>query len=668
MNSHRDPPPRTTWGPSSGTGSPRSFPNSRVPGRRGFNSTQQLNQNQSSNPAGPTSKPPSELVSFLSATPQSSKPAQSTPSSVTSQTHEPPSQGAHPISPWDDTRSPPPTNNGEILSNLDNSESGGDDSDDDPFGGAMTRLSTDPTAVASELRPVTDTEFYSNLVFLSILRPFMGPHERRDRDIEYVDGENRPIPNPKELQRDFLDRLCYLVDFKKGGDTITAAAVEFASSESRARQGGFIPKNTSGQHLVKIWVAGNNGIQPAAWDALFWLQTLIKNNQNPSNDYSQEFLAQEILEKFIDLAKCPNQTECCGKLLKHTRPGAHRINTYAKKLKIAGKKVISSLNQQQQAGKPEVDHEIPHIAENPMINWIEDLRSERDATQLVSRCFSAWSEEPTRLFLRDPQHPNAPPEMRDFAHYVARLGAHKYAAMKVAAGIKGLKYCNESLYCVEFGRLPLPNHSDMPLQGKVSLVTGGNEGQFEADPWKVMHRLGEKYPADASRLAGGYMAEERRRSSSNRVAYTFSDEIRKFIDRRNGELVTRYHAELQIATWFNASRATFWAEDPYIACSKGACWFCHQYLKFLPPRREEHERFVEPARHNEVLPGVSFPTTKSEAAGTVVQQVKAKMNEMVLKTIKDTLLDPNNVPEYSKHAQSTSTWMDEMEIRSNAAF
>ncbi|KAG7288274.1 hypothetical protein NEMBOFW57_007805 [Staphylotrichum longicolle] len=424
------------------------------------------------------------------------------------------------------------------------------------------------------------------------------------------------------------------------GDTITAAALEFVPQNKRPESNKL---RNSDAKTVKIWFAANNGIDEEAWDALLWVRERIKRNQAEDDDTSEDRLAQEIGERLITLASCPDQSECCKQLLKDTRPGAHRINTYAKKMRNAGKKVRKSLDSvQKPAGSGE-----------------DALRNETDRFQLVQRCYYAWFDEPYSRFLRGAQHQNAPTAMREFAHIVARLGAHRYAALKVAAGIKRLLCHKETRYLVEFDKLPRHSHVGVPLKSTVSLVTGGSEDKFESDPWKVIHRISQRYPQEESYLAGAYLAEEKRKGEGKAI-YSFADEVRRWIKNRKGQLVTRYHAELQVASWFLASNAFFFKDDPYVACSKGACWFCHQYLKLLQTRRGD--KLVEPSRHNETLPGVSFPPAMSDGAGERVQRMKDRMNEVVLQTIRDILRE--QIPEYSKHAQSTSAWMDEEDIRS----
>lgn len=62
--------------------------------------------------------------------------------------------------------------------------------------------------------------------------------------------------------------------------------------------------------------------------------------------------------------------------------------------------------------------------------------------ELVTACYQCWFEEPLKNFLAKRHLPKSDPDysddVKEFAHFVARLGAHKYAAFKVAEGIDKL--------------------------------------------------------------------------------------------------------------------------------------------------------------------------------------------------------------------------------------
>ncbi|KAL2140833.1 hypothetical protein VTI28DRAFT_3197 [Corynascus sepedonium] len=102
---------------------------------------------------------------------------------------------------------------------------------------------------------------------------------------------------------------------------------------------------------------------------------------------------------------------------------------------------------------------------------------------------------------------------------------------------------------------------------------------------------------------------------------------------------TEYHAELQVFNYFNAMHMAFQDYDRYINCSKSAYWFCFQYLKNLRStftRPGVEDTFAEPSCYNEVLPGVSFLPSRHNS---IVEDMKAKLNDVVLNTIHEALLD-----------------------------
>ncbi|KAM7215385.1 hypothetical protein V8F06_009246 [Rhypophila decipiens] len=546
-----------------------------------------------------------------------------------------------------------------------------DDSVGNPFDRGITfHASSDRTIRANprrpvkddtlEFPPVTENEFYSNLVFLSILRPTLGPAKSRERDLEYIETDDKKPgrkPSPVEIQRDFLDRLCYLADYRKGGDTITAAAVqwefirEFGSNRPRPgwEQDQLPPPQSTPTQT--IWFAANAGVSKPAWDALQAVENLINNNR--TGEKGKEELEQELLKRFVDLASCDNHNEakCCySRERKKTRgEGTHRLNFYAKGLRRTGKNVRLWL-------------EAKETESAEVRNWIEDLRTKNDEVDLVIACYQCWFEEPAKSFLKRRKLPESNPDfsrdLKEFAHLVARIGAFKYAVMKVAAGIKELSYMTDQRCLIKFNRLPKGQHHEAikPMEIDLSTAFGWNSGypDGEPDPLNIVHKISKWIPGDSGDLAKGYFLEEQRRGEQGGYTFSFRGEIKNWITKkrdRAGVLVTRYHAELQIANYFNAMGLRFQDKDRYIGCSKPACWFCAQYLQIVPDLRGD-EPFVPPPQHNEVLPGVRFPPTDDVWAA----RVRSRMNQVVLESIREALL--GNIPQFPKNKQSTDTWMD----------
>lgn len=557
------------------------------------------------------------------------------------------------------------------------------------FGAAAGKFMDDNIAI--KLPPVTETEFYSNLVFLSILSPTLGPRERRAKDIEFVNHSNpepRAVPPgphaQKELQRDFLDRLCYLADFKKGGDSITAAAIQFEYVQGARSGGGRGQEPRQRQQPPPatqiIWFAANAGLSAPAWDALREVERLIQRNR--MENLPKEMIVQEISERFILLASCEDQKQCCDYRLRNKKggnpKGTHRINFYSKEMRKYGKKVREWLLEPGRLA--ETTAEKTSGMGGAIETWIDDLRRTPTQLELVERCYSCWYDEPYKSFLNQAKNPESRLEtskdLEQFAHYVARLGAHKYAALKVAAGIKQLSYMNSNPnFFVKFDKLPRFSHQAGLKPTRINLakafnMTGSSEDVdpplSQPDPWNIIHKLSQYFPGDGPRLAGGYLLEEQRRGTHGGNPCSFRDEIQKWLQQKGGVLTTRYHAELQVANFFNAMALPFQDHDRYIGCSKSACWFCFQYLRNLRPSRagggssswssSAEDGFVEPSCHNQVLPGVSFPPAKSEGSKEFAMRMMAKMNDVVLNKIREVLLGSET--QFSSHHQSTNTWMN----------
>lgn len=84
---------------------------------------------------------------------------------------------------------------------------------------AMERPSLEVTG-AVEIKWKLLRRFYEPMLLLSLLDPVRGEHVDRLTDPEH--GALSLI----ELRRAFVDKLAYLCDFKKGGNTITAVALQ----------------------------------------------------------------------------------------------------------------------------------------------------------------------------------------------------------------------------------------------------------------------------------------------------------------------------------------------------------------------------------------------------------------------------------------------------------
>lgn len=90
-------------------------------------------------------------------------------------------------------------------------------------------------------------------------------------------------------------------------------------------------------------------------------------------------------------------------------------------------------------------------------------------------------------------------------------------------------------------------------------------------------------------------------------------------------IVTRVHAELQIADTFSRSRdMNFVDNDQYIGYSKPACYFCYNWLC------NHRHMYVQPATHHKIIPNCRGPDKNlNETRANVLIDMYAKINRHI---------------------------------------
>ncbi|PWI64233.1 hypothetical protein PCL_11353 [Purpureocillium lilacinum] len=217
---------------------------------------------------------------------------------------------------------------------------------------------------------------------------------------------------------------------------------------------------------------------------------------------------------------------------------------------------------------------------------------------------------------------------REFSHLVSRLGSHVFAARTVFLGVRDLPFIRDIAYVNE---VKAPHNITEPVRLCPS----------DVDPYEIVKKLctsaTEKgSPAFEQRLQEAMITADEelmlslyRRDSQQRRS--FRDQVAKYMSDRNWTLPTMWHAELQALHLVASSggRYTFIDDDKFIGCSKGACFFCYQYIT-------HHEGgYVKPDTHNGICPAVRLPDAKSPFA----QQKMDGRQRLIYKAIKDHIKD-----------------------------
>lgn len=143
------------------------------------------------------------------------------------------------------------------------------DSSMDGLGHSNSEYPPDPDLDIVPAKPKLLNRFYEPLVLLHVLDPSRGSRiPRYSSDVECQE---------EELRRSFIDSMAYICDYEKGGDTVTAAAIQ---------------KEPAG---VTIWLAANTNVQDKTISYLRnVLDTLVAVNVSNRAD-TEELLARKII-------------------------------------------------------------------------------------------------------------------------------------------------------------------------------------------------------------------------------------------------------------------------------------------------------------------------------------------------------------------------------------
>jgi hypothetical protein len=113
------------------------------------------------------------------------------------------------------------------------------------------------------ISPTVERQFHESQLLLYVLEKVRGEHKKRQNYHGELDqGET-------ELRRSFVDKLAYICDFKKGGSTVTALALQ------KTYQG------------VTFWIAANETVKLKVIEFLQKILQLLKNVDSTSRETAE---------------------------------------------------------------------------------------------------------------------------------------------------------------------------------------------------------------------------------------------------------------------------------------------------------------------------------------------------------------------------------------------
>ncbi|RDI86478.1 hypothetical protein Vi05172_g3515 [Venturia inaequalis] len=392
----------------------------------------------------------------------------------------------------------------------------------------------EPPSLASSLKKLSQcstTELYPRLSLYAALTGFKDTPKRRAKSTDAV----------CDARREFLDSFAYLCDVKKGGATVTAAALQK------------LPMSNI------LWLAANEGIS----EDIEKYARNIRSKLCTINVQNEKKIHDEIFQ--LAVKKC-----------------APRIRFYRDELKRYATRCRMTLKQQAQDEIVKtLRSKLKKLSDQPAQNVTADRG-------LINLCYDMRDSEICHINNKS----NGPEsDFSKLAHFIWRLGATRCAVNRVVEGAlkdPSLQLISDirTIKAPETARITTEARFLSPHEVLHSIVNDS-----------VMHNpLHDKDVFD--RLC--QLDVPRSRPIHTEMA-------------KRTTVVTRVHAELQIADRFSRSKdMKFVGDDRFIGCSKPACYFCSAWLC-------EHKKdYVSPGTHRKVIPGCRGPDNDLNEAGAQV--------------------------------------------------
>ncbi|TVY42409.1 hypothetical protein LOCC1_G004017, partial [Lachnellula occidentalis] len=397
---------------------------------------------------------------------------------------------------------------------------------------------------------IVERQFFESELLLYVLENIRGEHKKRQNYHGELDQDET------ELRRSFVDKLAYICDFRKGGSTVTALALQ------KTNQG------------VVFWLAANETVKVKVID---FLRTVLGHLKKVELGASTKTTETQLLACIV-----PFNNE--------------RINYYWKALSRDLPLCIKRLEALEGStnGKPTQSKikvlknmlgALPHIA--------------KDRVELVKECFEARKrsvfETLSQLTASGRSHSKF---FDDVRHLLGRLGEHHKATKTIVSAALRFPGILDEFRIEVRGSPP----SKCYFQSSDSITLDGMAGRIFTKQEDIAH-----YQEALDTLE---------RTSNGDLFRRLQQEC---------YFKTRIHAELLLADLFYWHQFDFLEEDPYIGCSKPACFNCFQYLLAHPGN------FVLPACHNKLYltwrtPDILEDHVPVAVASKIRESTTSKMN------------------------------------------
>ncbi|CAG8197848.1 unnamed protein product [Penicillium salamii] len=360
--------------------------------------------------------------------------------------------------------------------------------------------------------------FYEQLFLLHALGQTRGSHTPLSFDVDVRQAKSRR----------FLQNLCYICDFRKGGSTCTAIGLEELDT------------------YYNFCVASNRETDKIVAFLHTALDTLraITHPVGTGHVYSESQFATRCIkfasERVDEEKRCLRRyaKDCLSKLSGH--------------IAASGKLTISLFSRINRSNSLD------------LVAWLNTAMNFDDNFALCNFAHdnrhSSLVKELERRGVKEETGLNPTSKRSCFImmrHYIGRLAHHIRASSELIQDTEELRHV-------------LDNYAVCPIYAPPAVPTPICDSHVNLRG--ILNRMFKKNSEDKDSLKEGLL-------HLHKVAGIFDTFIRQY----NGSTL-EVHAELQVLEYFWKLRKTFAGEDRFIACSKPACFCCELYFKYHPAR------------------------------------------------------------------------------------
>ena len=419
-----------------------------------------------------------------------------------------------------------------------------------------------------DITPTVERQFYESQLLLYVLGQVRG--ERRNRQNYHGELDQ----DDAELRRSFVDQLAYICDFKKGGPTVTALALQ------KTYQG------------IIFWLAANQTVKPEVRHFLREVLQLLRDIEGSSKKAAETKLLALVVYFNKDrldfywtrlqksLPKCMERLKALEITTSESFQFAFKFH-YVEYLPILIWPVLDS--------NPTPKH--IKMVTNLLGNL---LKLSEKRTELVKECFEARRsqvfETLAQLGTSGKVHCDF---FSDIRHLLGRMGEHvRSTKTLVSAALRFPRILDEFQIRV---------HASPPsrcyFQSSDSIGLEDMASRIFTKEIEVKH-----YQEAIDKL---------QRVSDGALLGLLQQEC---------HFKTRIHAELLLVDLFYWSKFDFLEDDPYVGCSKPACFSCYHYILAHPGN------FVPPASHYKIYLNWRSPDIlRDEVSASIISRVREKI-------------------------------------------